>query len=100
MDGTHIPHLSYVGDSIIGENVNFGAGAILTNFRLDGQNVKVKIKDSAVDSGLRKLGAIVGDNVKFGSNVVVNPGKKIGANSFIWPGKVITEDVPDNSEIK
>ena len=100
MDGTHIPHLSYVGDSIIGENVNFGAGAILTNFRLDGQNVKVMIKDKLVDSGLRKLGAIVGDNVKFGSNVVVNPGKKIGANSFIWPGKVITEDVQDNSEVK
>lgn len=100
MDGTHVPHLSYIGDSIIGENVNFGAGAILTNFRLDGQNVKVMIKDKLIDSGLRKLGAIVGDNVKFGSNVVVNPGKKIGANSFIWPGRVITEDVPDNSEIK
>lgn len=100
MNGSHIPHLSYVGDSIIGENVNFGAGAILTNFRLDGQNVKVQIKDKIVDSGLRKLGAIVGDNVKFGSNVVVNPGKKIGANSFIWPGRVITEDVPDNAEIK
>ncbi|HIJ98568.1 TPA: NTP transferase domain-containing protein [archaeon] len=100
MDGTHVPHLSYVGDSLIGQNVNFGAGAILTNFRLDGQNIKVLIKDKLVDSGLRKLGAIVGDNVKFGSNVVVNPGKRIGANSLIWPGRVITEDVPDSSEIK
>ncbi len=100
MDGAHVPHLSYVGDSIIGQNVNFGAGAILTNFRLDGENVKVMIKDELVDSGMRKLGAMVGDNVKFGSNVVVNPGKKIGANSSIWPGKVITEDVPDNAEIK
>lgn len=100
MDGSRVPHLSYIGDSIIGQNVNFGAGAILTNFRLDGENVKVLIKDKLVDSGMRKLGAIVGDNVKFGSNVVVNPGKKIGANSFIWPGKVIVDDVPDNAEIK
>ncbi len=99
MDNTYVPHLSYIGDSIIGANVNFGAGAVLTNFRLDGQTVKMKIKDKVVDSGLRKLGAIIGDNTKIGSNVVVNPGKKIGANSFIWPGKVISEDVPDNSTV-
>lgn len=100
MNNTNVPHLTYIGDSIIGENINFGAGAVLTNFRLDGKNIKVNIKDKPVDTGLRKFGSIIGDNTKIGSNVVVNPGKKIGANSKIWPGKVIYEDVPDNSEIK
>lgn len=97
---TNVPHLSYLGDSIIGYNCNFGAGAILTNFRLDGQNVKYFVKDEEVDTGLRKFGAVIGDNVKIGSNVVVNPGKKIGSSSKIWPVKVVYKDVEQNTEVK
>ncbi|MDP7282057.1 MAG: sugar phosphate nucleotidyltransferase [Candidatus Undinarchaeales archaeon] len=100
MNGTCIPHLSYVGDSVIGQNVNFGAGAIMTNLRHDDNNVLVNVKGKQVDTGLRKLGGIVGDNVKFGSNVVINPGKKIGAGSRIWPGVVIYKDVEENTEYK
>jgi bifunctional UDP-N-acetylglucosamine pyrophosphorylase/glucosamine-1-phosphate N-acetyltransferase len=100
MDGTCVPHLSYIGDSVIGRNVNFGAGAIMTNLRHDENNVLVYVKEVQTDSGLRKLGAIVGDNVKFGSNVVVTPGKKIGSGSRIWPGLVVYKDVEENSEYK
>jgi len=100
MDGTAVPHLSYIGDSVIGRNVNFGAGAVMTNLRHDNKNILVKVKGEPFDSGIRKLGALVGDDVKFGSNVVVNPGKKIGARARIWPGVVIHEDVEQDSVYK
>ena len=99
-DGTNVPHLSYIGDSVIGENVNFGAGTVLANFRLDKKNIKMEIKGELVDTERKKLGAIVGDNTKFGSNVVVNPGRKIGANCNIWPGTVVTKDLDDGEDYK
>ncbi len=97
---TYVPHLSYLGDSVVGENVNFGAGAIMTNLRFDNKHVKVNVKGKLIDTGRRKLGAIIGDNVKFGSHVVVNPGRKIGPNSFIHPSVVVYKDVPENTEYK
>ncbi|MDP7282270.1 MAG: sugar phosphate nucleotidyltransferase, partial [Candidatus Undinarchaeales archaeon] len=100
MDGTCIPHLSYMGDSVVGRNVNFGAGAIMTNLRHDNKNILVNMKGKQVDSGLRKLGGLVGDDVKFGSNVVVNPGKKIGSKARIWPGVVVNNDVESGEEYK
>jgi bifunctional UDP-N-acetylglucosamine pyrophosphorylase/glucosamine-1-phosphate N-acetyltransferase len=66
MNKTHIPHLSYVGDSIIGENVNLGAGTITANLRLDEKPIYVTVKGQRVNSGRRKLGALIGDNVKMG----------------------------------
>jgi UDP-N-acetylglucosamine diphosphorylase / glucose-1-phosphate thymidylyltransferase / UDP-N-acetylgalactosamine diphosphorylase / glucosamine-1-phosphate N-acetyltransferase / galactosamine-1-phosphate N-acetyltransferase len=63
MDGTHIGHLSYVGDSVIGEKCNFGAGTITANLRFDGRKIKITIKEKVVDTGRRKLGVIMGDNV-------------------------------------
>jgi len=100
MSGTYVPHLSYVGDSVIGRNVNFGAGAITANLRHDDRNILVNVKDKPLDSGLRKLGALVGDNVKFGSNVVINPGKKVGAGALVWPGVVINNDIESGTEYK
>jgi len=99
MDGTQIAHLSYVGDSIIGTNCNLGAGTITANLRFDEKNVKVMIKDKLLDSGKRKLGAIIGDNVKTGINVNFMPGVKIEPNSWIGPGVVVMRDVPQNSFI-
>ena len=98
MEGTYVPHLSYVGDSVIGRNVNFGAGAITANLRHDDRTILVNVKGDPLDSGRRKLGALVGDNVKFGSNVVVNPGKKIGAGALVWPGVVINKDIEPGTE--
>ena len=97
MDGTHIAHLSYVGDSIIGRNCNFGAGAKVGNLRLDNANVKMRIKGELVDTGRRKMGAVIGDNVKLGLNVMINAGRKIGSGSFIGPSIIVYRDVPRDS---
>lgn len=93
MDGTNVNHLSYVGDSVIGFNCNLGAGTNLANLRFDDKHVKVTVKNDRIDSGLRKLGAIFGDDVKTGINTSVNPGVKIGNGSFINAGCVIYQDI-------
>lgn len=74
MNGTKIGHLSYVGDSIIGENCNFGAGTICSNLRHDKGNIKSYIKGQKENSGRRKLGAIMGDDVKTGIHTAIYPG--------------------------
>ncbi len=94
MDKSNAPHLNYVGDSIIGENTNLGAGTITANLRHDKGNVKVEIKGKLEDSGRHKLGAIIGHNVKVGINVSIYPGRKIGSNSFIGPGVIVDRNVP------
>jgi bifunctional UDP-N-acetylglucosamine pyrophosphorylase/glucosamine-1-phosphate N-acetyltransferase len=100
MDDTYVSHLSYVGDSIIGRNVNVGAGTMFANLRLDDKPVKVEINDMRTDSGKRKLGAIVGDNVKFGVNVTVMPGKRIWPNLLIPPCITITEDIKEQLALR
>ncbi|MDH5402366.1 MAG: sugar phosphate nucleotidyltransferase [Candidatus Heimdallarchaeota archaeon] len=90
---THIAHLSYVGDSIVGENCNFGAGTITANLRHDGGNIKVNLKDKRVDSKRRKLGVITGDAVKTGISVSILPGVKISSNSWINATDFIKRDV-------
>jgi UDP-N-acetylglucosamine diphosphorylase/glucosamine-1-phosphate N-acetyltransferase len=94
MDGTHVAHLSYVGDSIIGSNCNLGAGTITANLRFDKKPVKVTIKGRRVDSGLRKLGAIIGDDAQTGINVSIDPGVIVGSGAWIAPGVTVTRDVP------
>ncbi len=97
MDKTHIGHLSYIGDSIIGEDCNLGAGTTVANFRLDGKAVKMMVKDEVVDSERRKLGVIFGDCVKTGINALFMPGVKVGQNSWIGPNLVVNRDVPSNA---
>ena len=93
MDGTHIAHLSYVGDSIIGENCNLGAGTITANIRFDKQHIGVNIKGERIDSGRRKLGALIGDEAQTGINVSLMPGVKIGPGAWIAPGMTLHDDV-------
>lgn len=93
MDKAHIGHLSYVGDSIIGENCNLGAGTITANYRLDGGTIKMVVKGKVVDSGRTKLGAVLGDSVKAGINALFMPGVKVGSNSWIGPNVVVHRDV-------
>ncbi|WP_297499424.1 bifunctional sugar-1-phosphate nucleotidylyltransferase/acetyltransferase [Thermococcus sp.] len=97
MDNSNAPHLNYVGDSIIGENTNLGAGTITANLRHDKGNVKVEIKGKLEDSGRYKLGAIIGHNVKIGINVSIYPGRKIGSGSFVGPAVVVDKNIPPNS---
>jgi len=87
------PHLNYVGDSIIGEHVNLGAGTITANLRFDGKTVKMSVKGRRVDTGMRKLGAIMGGYAKTGINVSILPGVKIGSYATIYPGCVVDRDV-------
>lgn len=86
MSGSKIPHHSYVGDSIIGERCNFGCGTKVANLRFDDRNVMVSTEKGMVDSGRRKLGVIMGDDVKTGINSVIDVGTIIFENSRIGPG--------------
>lgn len=97
MDGTNVNHLSYVGDSVIGANCNVAAGTNIANLRFDNKNVKMNIKGKKFDCGVRKLGAIFGDNVKTGINSSFNPGVKVGINSAVGSGTIIYEDIPSNT---
>jgi bifunctional UDP-N-acetylglucosamine pyrophosphorylase/glucosamine-1-phosphate N-acetyltransferase len=99
MDNVHVGHLSYVGDSVIGEGCNLGAGTITANYRLDAGIIKMKIKDKPVDSGRTKLGAILGDNVKTGVNALFMPGVKVGNNSWIGPNVVVYKDIQPNTAV-
>jgi UDP-N-acetylglucosamine diphosphorylase/glucosamine-1-phosphate N-acetyltransferase len=94
MDGTHIGHLSYVGDSILCERCNLAAGTITANLRLDDGSVKMLVKGKVVDSGRRKLGAVLGADVKTGINALLMPGVKVGARSWIGANFTVHRDVP------
>ena len=99
MDETKIPHLSYFGDSIIGERCNFGAGTITGNLRLDKKTVRMKIENKVINSERKKLGAIIGDDVETGINVNFMPGITIGSNSYIGPGVNISKNIPSNVKL-
>lgn len=95
MKDTHIPHHNYVGDSIIGQGCNFGAGTKIANLRLDERDVEV----AGIATGKRKLGAIIGDEVKTGINVSINVGSLIGNNCHIGPGAVVSGVVLPESRV-
>lgn len=80
-----IAHLNYVGDSVLGSNVNFGGGAKTANFRLDGRTIPVKNDTMKIDTGLTKFGAILGDETKIGVNAVLNPGTVLGKRVHVFP---------------
>lgn len=92
-DNTNIAHLSYVGDSVIGKNCNFGAGTITANLRHDNKNVKSMVKEELVDTGMRKFGCATGDNVKTGIGTLIYPGRKIWANQKTKPGEKVKKDI-------
>lgn len=85
MDRVQVPHFSYVGDSILGNGAHLGAGVVCSNLRLDQKNVMVRLPDRDVDSGLRKFGAILGDQAEVGCNSVLNPGSVLGKRALVTP---------------
>ena len=89
MDNTHVGHLSYVGDSIVGQGCNFGAGTKVANLRHDGRSVRVTIGYRLLDSGRRKLGVIMGDGVHTAINTSINVGTVIESGGFTKPGEVV-----------
>jgi UDP-N-acetylglucosamine diphosphorylase / glucose-1-phosphate thymidylyltransferase / UDP-N-acetylgalactosamine diphosphorylase / glucosamine-1-phosphate N-acetyltransferase / galactosamine-1-phosphate N-acetyltransferase len=95
MSGTKIPHFNYVGDSVIGENCNLGAGTKVANLRLDKSNIII----NEVDTKRRKLGAIIGDGVETGINSCINVGTLIGNNTFIGPGALAHGTIAPGSRV-
>ncbi len=95
------PHLNYVGDSILGADVNLGAGTILSNFRHDGSTIRIPANGGRIDTGRRKLGAILGDGVLTGCNSVLHPGVVVGRGTQIYPGVQLRPGIyPEKSIIK
>ncbi len=90
---TNVGHLSYVGDSVLGTNVNLGAGTITSNFRHDGNNHRSLADGVLVDTGRRKFGAILGDGVHTGIHTSIYPGRKLWPNTSTRPGDIIQLDV-------
>lgn len=93
-------HSNYIGDSIIGNNVSFGAGTVTGNLRLDEKNVQVYYDGKKIDAHTNKFGAIIGNNVRVGVNTSLMPGIKIGSGSFIGGGIVVPEDVAEKSFVR
>lgn len=100
--GAHAAHLNYVGDSILGRDVNLGAGVILSNFRHDGKEIAIPTGEGEkLATGKRKLGAILGDGVAVGCNSVLNPGTIVGARTQIYTGAQLRSGIyPADSLIK
>jgi NDP-sugar pyrophosphorylase family protein len=85
LDGVQVPHFSYVGDSILGNGAHLGAGAVLSNLRLDQKPVTLRLPEGTVDTGLKKFGALLGDRAEVGCNAVLNPGTVLGKRSLVMP---------------
>ena len=90
-------HSTYLGDSVIGENVSFGAGSVTGNLRLDEGEIHSHQLDEKIPTGLTKFGAIIGANCRLGIHSSLNPGIKIGAGSFVGSGVLVNKDLPDNT---
>ena len=99
MNNSNVPHQNYVGDSVIGQNCNFGAGAKVANLRLDKKNIRIVLNGKKFDTKRRKLGTIVGDNVQTGINSMLNVGSVIGNNVFIGPGAVVEGEIKPHARI-
>ncbi|MDD5623296.1 MAG: NTP transferase domain-containing protein [Candidatus Peribacteraceae bacterium] len=90
-------HMTYIGDSIVGENVSFGAGTVLGNLRLDEGEISSVVGEESLLTHLRKFGAAIGDHCRLGIHVGTNPGVKIGQGSFIGSGTLVNQDIPERS---
>ena len=95
-----VPHYNYVGDSILGFKAHMGAGSITSNVKSDKTLVSVKAPDGIIETGLKKFGDMLGDNVEVGCGSILNPGTVIGRNSSIYPLSSVRGFVPENSIFK
>lgn len=95
-----VPHFNYVGDSILGYKAHMGAGCITSNVKSEKTLVTVRIGDEKIETGLKKFGAILGDNVEVGCNTVLNPGSVVGRNTNIYPLSMVRGYIPAKSIYK
>lgn len=99
-DNVQVPHYNYVGDSILGYKAHMGAGSITSNVKSDKCLVKVHFEDEDCETGLKKFGAMIGDNVEVGCGSVLNPGTVVGKNSNIYPLSSVRKAVDAGSIYK
>lgn len=99
-DNVQVPHYNYVGDSVLGYRAHMGAGSITSNVKSDKKNVVVHFDDENLETGIRKFGAMIGDNVEVGCGSVLNPGTVIGRSSNIYPLSSVRGTVSKNSIYK
>ncbi len=99
-DRVQIPHFNYCGDSILGYRAHMAAGVITSNVKADKTNVTIRFGSERIETGLRKLGAILGDEVELGCNTVCNPGTVVGRGTRVYPLTRIRGYVPANSILK
>lgn len=95
-----VPHYNYVGDSILGYKSHMGAGSITSNIKSDKKLVIVKNENEKIETGLKKFGAMIGDEVEVGCGSILNPGTVIGKNTNIYPLSSVRKVVPANSIYK
>ena len=95
-----VPHFNYVGDSILGTKVHLAAGVIVSNLKLAGDVITIRVGEAVVSTGLRKFGALIGDGAEVGCNAVLNPGSVLGRHSLIYPGVAWRGILPANSIAK
>ena len=99
-NNVEVPHYNYVGDSILGYKAHMGAGSITSNIKSDRKNIIIKKGDKKIETGLRKIGAMLGDNVEVGCSSVLNPGSIVGKNTNIYPLSSVRGVIPANSIYK
>lgn len=95
-----VPHYNYVGDSILGYKAHMGAGSITSNVKSDKKLVVVKTAEGSIETGIKKFGAMIGDEVEVGCGTVLNPGSVVGKQSNIYPLSSVREFIPANSIYK
>lgn len=100
IERVQVPHYNYVGDSVLGTGSHMGAGSITSNVKSDKTLVTIKQNGEVLETGLKKFGAMLGDNVEVGCGSVLNPGTVIGKNSNIYPLSSVRGYVPENSIYK
>ncbi len=99
-DNVQVPHYNYVGDSILGYRAHMGAGSITSNVKADKLLVVIKSGDEKIETGRKKVGAMLGDRVEVGCNAVLNPGTVIGRDSNVYPVQCVRGVIPANSIYK
>lgn len=99
-DNVQVPHYNYVGDSVLGYKSHMGAGAIISNLKSDKSLVKIKGTEELIETGIKKVGAFLGDNVEIGCKTVLNPGSIIGKETIIYPSSNVRGVVPAKSIYK
>lgn len=99
-DRVQVPHFNYVGDSILGFKSHMGAGSVTSNIKSDQTLITVRMGDESIETGLKKIGAMLGDHVEVGCNSVLNPGTIVGPNSNIYPLSCVRGTVPSGHIFK